>query len=59
MLTVSAALTSAASATAHSGVVERHGFAPSDVALFVFAALGLWFARRALRARFRRRGRRD
>jgi hypothetical protein len=37
---------------AHSGVAaERTGFAPSDVALFVVAAAGLWFARRALRAR--------
>jgi hypothetical protein len=39
-------------AAAHTGVAaERTGFAPSDVALFVVAAAGLWFARRALRAR--------
>ena len=37
---------------AHTGVAaERTGFAPSDVALFLVAAAGLWIARRALRAR--------
>lgn len=39
---------------AHTGVAaERTGFAPSDVALFLVAAAGLWIARRALRARRR------
>ncbi|MBR0553624.1 hypothetical protein [Stakelama marina] len=46
-------------AAPHSGVVERDGFAPSDVALFVVAALGVWLARRALRARFRKRSNAD
>jgi uncharacterized membrane protein YdjX (TVP38/TMEM64 family) len=37
---------------AHTGAVgPSTGFALSDVALFVVAAAGLWFARRALRAR--------
>lgn len=39
-------------ALAHTGTVgPSTGFAPSDVALFLVAAAGLWFARRALRAR--------
>ncbi len=45
----------AAIAAAHSGIVTREGFQWSDVALFVAAALGIWFVRRALRARFRNR----
>ncbi|MBW4331538.1 hypothetical protein KY084_11730 [Stakelama sp. CBK3Z-3] len=48
-----------AQAPAHSGIIDRHGFELSDIALFVVAVLGVWFARRALRTRFRRRGRRE
>lgn len=33
----------------------RPGFALSDLALAGFAAVGLWLARRAMRARFRKR----
>lgn len=45
---------------AHSGVPKiRTGPEASDVALFVVAALGIWFVRRAIRARFARRGRRQ
>lgn len=41
--------------SAHSGVVaQRTGPEVSDVALAVFAALALWFVRRAMRARFRK-----
>ena len=37
----------------HSGIVHpRTGPELSDVALFVFAALGVWLVRRALRKRF-------
>lgn len=37
----------------HSGVAHAPtGFALSDVALFVFAAIGVWLVRRALRKRF-------
>lgn len=40
---------------AHSGVItERTGPELSDIALAVFAALALWFVRRAMRARFRK-----
>ena len=42
-------------AQAHSGVVVNDGFELSDVALAVFAAAGVWFARRSMRARFRRK----
>lgn len=39
----------------HSGqVAPRTGPELSDFALFGVAAIGVWFARRALRARFRR-----
>ena len=40
-------------ASGHDGII-RHRSAPelSDIALFVMAALGVWFARRALRRRF-------
>ena len=44
----------AAQVSAHSGLIDRHGFELSDVALFAFAVIGVWLARRALRARFRR-----
>ncbi len=40
---------------AHGGAVANDGFELSDVALFVAAAVGVWFARRSLRARFRKR----
>ncbi|WP_375394266.1 hypothetical protein [uncultured Sphingomonas sp.] len=44
----------AAVESGHSGVVHpRTGPALSDIALFVCAAVGVWLARRALRARFR------
>ncbi|MEG3084966.1 hypothetical protein U1707_15040 [Sphingomonas sp. PB2P12] len=37
----------------HSGIVHpRTGPELSDVALFVFAALGVWLVRRGLRKRF-------
>lgn len=37
----------------HSGVAHPPtGFAISDVALFVFAAIAVWLVRRALRKRF-------
>ena len=35
----------------HSGEVIHDGFEPSDLALFVVAAAGVWFARRSMRAR--------
>ncbi len=41
----------------HSGVVRpRTGPEASDIALFVFAAVAVWLVRRALRARFLRKG---
>ena len=44
----------AAVESGHSGIVHpRTGPALSDIALFVCAAVGVWLARRALRARFR------
>lgn len=37
----------------HSGIVHRKtGPEPSDVALFVVAAIGVWLVRRAMRRRF-------
>ena len=43
-------------ALAHSGVPKiRTGPEPSDIALFVLAALGVFVVRRALRARFTKR----
>ena len=42
-------------ASGHDGVVApRSGFALSDVALFVMAAVAVWLVRRALRKRFRK-----
>jgi len=42
-------------ATPHSGVAGSRSMPElSDIALFVVAAFVIWFARRALRARFRR-----
>lgn len=38
-------------AAPHSGVVVQDGFELSDVALFGFAVIGIWFARRSMRAR--------
>lgn len=47
--------TAAAATGAHSGVVDvRTGPEPSDIALFVCAAAGVWLVRRAMRKRFRR-----
>jgi len=41
---------------AHSGVVKiRTGPEPSDIALFVMAAIGVWLARRAMIKRAARR----
>ena len=41
----------------HSGLVRARSMPElSDVALFGLAALGVWAARRAMRARFRRQG---
>ena len=41
---------------AHTGVIERRTMPElSDIALFVVAVLGVWLARRAMRARHRRR----
>ncbi|GAA4764469.1 hypothetical protein GCM10023219_06380 [Stakelama sediminis] len=49
------ALPAHASVAPHSGLIDRTGFKPSDVALFIFAAVAIWFVRRSLRARFARR----
>ncbi len=38
-------------ATPHSGRVVNDGFELSDLALALFAAAGLWFARRSMRKR--------
>ena len=54
LLAFFAASPAVAQVAAHSGVIDRHGFELSDVALFGFAVIGVWLARRALRARFRR-----
>lgn len=35
-------------------VIERDGFELSDLAMFVVAAGGVWFARRAMRKRHRK-----
>ncbi len=44
----------------HSGVVHpRTGPEMSDIALFGFAAIGVWLVRRALRKRFIKSRRRD
>jgi hypothetical protein len=41
----------------HSGLVRTRSMPElSDIALFGLAALGVWAARRAMRARFRRQG---
>ena len=46
-------LTVLAVESGHSGVAHPpSGLALSDVALFVFAAIGVWLVRRALRKRF-------
>ena len=45
----------AIAAAPHSGTVRRTGFEPADAAMFAAVAAGIWFARRALRARFRQR----
>lgn len=45
---------------AHSGVVKiRTGPEPSDIALFVMAAIGVWLARRALIRRAAAKRRKD
>lgn len=45
----------AAASDAHSGIVTvRTGPEPSDIALFICAAAGVWLVRRAMRKRFRR-----
>lgn len=49
-----------AAATGHSGTVHpRTGPALSDIALFVMAAAGVFFVRRALRKRFARQHGKD
>jgi hypothetical protein len=41
---------------AHSGIIKvRTGPEPSDIALFVMAAIGVWLARRAMIKRAARR----
>ena len=46
-------LATPALAAPHTGVPKiRTGPELSDIALFVVAALGVWFVRRAMRARF-------
>ena len=45
---------------AHSGAIERRTMPElSDIALFVVAVLGVWLARRAMRARARRASTKD
>ncbi len=44
-----------AQAPPHSGQVIHNGFQLSDVALFVFACLGVWLAQRSMRKRARAR----
>lgn len=49
-------LATPALAAPHSGIVKaRTSPELSDVALFVLAVLGVWFVRRAMRARFAKR----
>lgn len=49
-------LAAPALAAPHSGVPKiRTGPELSDIALFAMAVLGVWFVRRAIRARFARR----
>lgn len=53
-------LATPALAAPHSGVPKiRTGPELSDIALFVLAALGVWFVRRALRKRFMKRPPKD
>lgn len=40
---------------AHNGRIVRDGFEWSDVALFAVAVLGVWLARRSMRARAARK----
>jgi hypothetical protein len=50
-----ATLATPAFAGAHSGIAGSRSMPElSDIALFAVAAFGVWFVRRALRARFRR-----
>jgi len=50
------AMPSFAMAPVHTGIAKiRTGPELSDIALFVMACVGVWLARRALRARFARR----
>lgn len=49
LLALLAAPALASDPAAHSGVVKaRTGPEPSDIALFVMAAIGVWLARRAM-----------
>ncbi len=41
-------------AAPHTGQIVRRGFQPSDLALFVAAVVGVWLARRSMRARRRK-----
>lgn len=55
MTMIAPLLIAASDSYTHSGqVAPRTGPELSDFALFGVAAVGVWFARRALRARFRR-----
>ena len=45
----------ALAAPPHSGIVIHDGFQTSDVALFAFAAFGVWLAQRSMRKRARAR----
>lgn len=40
---------------AHTGATDVPGIEPSDIALFLLAVLGVWLARRSMRARARAR----
>jgi len=40
---------------AHNGLPAERGFTPSDAALFGFAVVSVWLARRSMRARARAR----
>jgi len=56
LLLLTAAPALANDPAAHSGVARvRTGPAPSDIALFVMAAIGVWLARRAMIRRAARR----
>lgn len=53
LLALIAAPSLAGAAPPHTGQVIHDGFQLSDVALFVFAAIGVWLAQRSMRKRAR------